>query len=268
MTDEVQPTVTPPETPPPPPPADAVDESGVPWKNRLAELGRKLDEERRLNQQYQQVLGQRQAPAQPPAQPGKKNWEEVFDPTSLAAVREMATEIANQEAKKVAFSMLARARVNQDIGEDPKLRELAQGEYAALTSDPYYSQHATEILEELAVSRARNKLSAQQHQAQTAQNQQAAVQAANQSLLGASTLPGTQRTEPGTGQGKDDYIKKFMADPDQHKFLKSMYQLDPLSPEGQKKLREVAEQGWKGSNISERMAGQMGEVEFLRRGRQ
>jgi hypothetical protein len=252
MADEIPATV-PTETPPPPSPADAVDESGVPWKNRLAELGRKLDVERReleaqrqLNLQYQQVLGQRQGQPPAPVPTEKKNWSEVFDPDALAAVKELATE----QARQVAFSMLARARVNQEIGEDPKVRELAQQQYAALVADPYYGQHSVEILEELAVARARNLLTDQQRKATTAQNQQTAVQQANQSLLGATSLPSTTRTDGSTpSQTQEEFVKKWIADPNNRDDCQRLWRVSPDSPEGQKHLRGAAEWAFKNNAV-------------------
>ena len=232
---------------PAPPATPAIDGSGVPWENRAAEYKRKLEEANNQNLLYQQELGRLTAPAPPvPADDGSSQYPE--------SDRNFVRRLAQEEARKIAYEMVRNAQVAQETS-DPEVQHEAQAEYQALLRNPLYGGLADDAKQMLAVKSAQLKiLNAKWAGVQKTKADAEAQERARLDASGA-TLPGTSPGgQPQTGQSKEEYIKAFMADPEQLAYLRTMYKLDPDSPEGQAKLRRTAEFGWKGSPVSEKLA--------------
>src|SRR3990167_4985837 len=109
MADEPIPAAV--ETQPPEPPAEPLDESGVPYKNRVAEWQRKAQEAEtraqqlaQVNEQYMAALGQQRA-AQP-APPTQSKIEQALsqyqpqDRAALSTLFQEAVQQAVEQAKK------------------------------------------------------------------------------------------------------------------------------------------------------------------------
>ena len=151
---------TPPPEPIPAPPPESLDDRGVPWKNTVAELNRKLAESESarqqvtdLNQQYQVALGQQKNPA-PAAPAPTSDLSEKFDDVTTQYIQQEARKIANEEATKVAYGM-ARGAELAKVLEDPDIRTEAVSEYNALKANPMYVGKDDMELQYLATNSAR-----------------------------------------------------------------------------------------------------------------
>ena len=146
----VEPTLPPEPTPPPPEP---LDDRGVPYKNTVAELNRKLAESESarqqvadLNQQYQVALGQKKSTEPAPT----NDLSDKFDDATL----KMVDERAEQKARTIAYEM-ARGAELAKVLEDPDIRTEAVSEYNALKANPMYVGKDDMELQYLATNSAR-----------------------------------------------------------------------------------------------------------------
>ncbi|MDP2734712.1 MAG: hypothetical protein Q8P12_00735 [bacterium] len=244
-----------PEAPPEPqPPSEALDETGVPYKNRVAELQRRLEAEQGLNQRYQQALGQERRPqAPPPATQSGAYFLEVngqkheFDAASVALVRKLAEEIADQKAN----SIVGRAQLSNEVS-DTEVRAEAENIYRnEVLSNQFYASWNDDAKQAIAIKEARARVFQKRYEAakkgtlSKAQAEAAQVQAAG------ASLPGTSGTASPSQTSKEQYIKEFIkenqTDPGKVKIFRSFYQgLDPLSAEGIEKLKRSAEMAYGG----------------------
>lgn len=226
-------------TPEPPIPPEPVDEAGVPYKNRLAEMNRKLEEERQRNIQYQIALGQQHAPAQPPPTQ-RRRPQEMFDEETLTGINLLVEQKANE--------IMQKAQISQQLN-DPELNNIAQQEYAILASNSIYADWPDIAKQNLAVTRAENKLLRTRQQATAQQTSQQALAAAAQAQASGASLPGTGGGGPQPADDKARFIKKFMEDPYQKQNFQSMYRgIDINSKEAQERMQRVAETAWKSRN--------------------
>ena len=226
-------------------------------------MKRKLDEQATLNAQYQQALGQlSQARQTPPAQ--GDDLESQFDEPTRKYVNTTAEKIAQRIAEQTAYRMITRAQMTQELQSDPEIQQAANQEFNLINQNPLFSPMPQEAKEALAIANAKSRiLQGRLDAAKKGSTAQALADAAAAQAAGA-TLPGTGGTPPPQGN-KDQFIKEFIVDPQQRSFVKKMHKLDPDSPEGQAKLKSVAEYAWRGSPVSERFAQA---VELLRKGGQ
>lgn len=265
---EVTPTPTPqPATPTPPspaPPPDAVDEHGVPWKNRVAEAQRKLQEQIDLNTQYQQALGRFQQTAQPQTTPtqGKYTYELNGEKYELdAPTAKIVEKIAEEVANRTAHSFVGRAQMQQEASDPEILNEARTIYQNEVLQSPFMAQWNDDARQGWAIKEAQVRVLNRKSQAASQQSSSQALQAAASAQAQAASLPSTQ-AGGSSNTDKETYIRNFIADPASRAYLKSMHELDPDSPEGQEKLKVVAEYAWKGSPVSERFAQT---VELLKR---
>lgn len=238
-----------------PPAVEPVDERGVPLKNRIAELERKLQDAvtqstsvAEQNEQYQRELGRLIAAQQQTAQPQSQAPDILsqFDEPS----KQMVRQIAKQVAEEVGYSMMGRAQLTQELSGSQEVRKLAEQHFQTMLSNPYYARQPREALEEIAVLRAKVDYQALQAKAGTQQSAQQLQANANQQLAGNTGLPSTGDNPPQTANDKDKFIREFMADPIQRKFVQGGWKMNPDSPEGQAKLRSIAETAWSGVDLS------------------
>lgn len=222
-------------------PVEPVDESGVPFKNRIAELTRKLGEEAQERQRveaqnllYQQQLGQYVA-QQRPVTPATDDLEGKFDEET----RKFVAKVARQQAEEVGYSLIGRARTQQDISNDT-IRQLAQAEFAALGNDPYYAAMPEQAREVIAVERAKYKYLEQTSKTTSQQNAQTVVNDANRAMAGAGNLPSTQGNETVLSD-RETSIKRWMDNPVNKDFFKRFHGIDADSAEGKILYRKDAE---------------------------
>lgn len=256
MPDEPNPTppvVT--EIPTPPaPPAEPVDDRGVPLKNVIAELSRKLEDQQKMNTEYQRLLGQYSQQQTQPKPVQGDDLEGQFDETTRKYVRSVAQQIAREEAKQIAYSMVTRAQLTQEIQSDPEIQKVANDEFNILAQNPLFANLPQEAKEAMAIANAKAKVMGQRYEAARKGNSQTAMQQAAAAQAAGASIPGTQATGLSSSTDRETYIKEFINDPMQREYLRKMWKLDPDSPEGQAKLKRTAEFGWKGSPISEKFA--------------
>ena len=245
MAEELE-TQSPPVAEPPPapvqaaPPPEPVDESGVPYRNRVAEMKRKLEEQEALNRRYQIEMGAMQQRYQAP--PEKKPEPQWADEDSRILVERAVEKKANE--------IMQRAQISQQLN-DPELNTLAQQEYAQIINNPIYANLSDIDKQEKAVDRATIKLLRGKQQTVALQNtQQVLAQAAQAQAAGAS-LPGTGGGGPiSPADDKARFIKKFMEDDIQRTMVREYWDTDPDSEEGQKHLRGAAERAFGGAQFS------------------
>lgn len=228
---------------PPVVPTEPLDDRGVPLKNRIAELERKLQEAvtntqtvSQQNEQYQRELGRLLTTQQQPQQ--APDVLAQFDEPS----KQMVEKIAQQVAERVAYSFVNRAQVNQELNSNQEIRKLAEQHFQTMQQNPYYARQSREALEEIAVLKA--KVDYQALQAKASSGQPGTPPANN------TGLPSTGDNPQPTSNDKDKYIREYIADPVNRKMLQQMWKINPDSPEGQAKLRSVAETAWGGVDLS------------------
>ncbi|KKL61164.1 hypothetical protein LCGC14_2198020, partial [marine sediment metagenome] len=111
------------------PPAEPLDARGVPYKNTVAELERKLSEAAAINQQYQTVLGERQAQqqAQAVATPVKPSGDDdvlaQYSDQDKQAIRILAKQVANEAAEQTGYRFMQQATLQNDLADNTELME-------------------------------------------------------------------------------------------------------------------------------------------------
>ena len=151
--------------------------------------------------------------------------------------------------------MLNRAQLVQEAN-DPEIQKEARAEFQLISQNPAYATWSQDQREILAVKNAKIAVLGKRLEAGKQQTTQQSLQAAAASQAAGATLPGTSLADRSgtTEQDRDAYIKKFMADADSRERIRKMYKIDPDSPEGQQKLKRVAEFAWRGSPVSEKFS--------------
>ena len=207
------------EPTPPPEPAPVVeplDDRGVPYKNTVAELNRKLAESESarqqvtdLNQQYQVALGQ-QKPAEPATSPSS-DLSDKFDDATL----KMVDERAEQKARTIAYEM-ARGAELAKVLEDPDIRAEAVNEYNALKAHPMYVGKDDMELQYLATNSARATVAERRLANPPDPNAPPPVEPASRT---AASVPATRpSTVPdNTADDPDRDFKTFWSDPERLK---------------------------------------------------
>lgn len=233
---QTEPVVTEPVVQPVP---DVSDPSGVPWRNRASEYERKFAESQAMVDAYQRQLGQLIAQQQTVRQPETSGTQQDarFDELTTKFV----TETAQREAQKIAYSLINRAQLNNEISSSPELNTLAQQEFSVIVNNPLYATWNQEAKEALAVANAKFKLSEKNLEAFKRGGASQALQQANQAQASVSNLPGTGHNLQPALTDKDLQIKKWMDSPDNQLMVRRFHGVDPASEAGKKKLREVAE---------------------------
>ncbi len=253
------PNVPPVEIPPnPPPPQEALDESGVPWKNRVAEWERKAKEQEALNEQYRIALGAQQ-PRQAPSAPVVLDDDELFNDQEYLAVEQGFTpdvqklirtglkriggRIADRAAKRTGYEFVSQAGVQNEM-QDSEVAQEARQQYAALANNPLWSQVPDVLKQEHAVAMAGKIVNARRvSKGQTTQTEEARV-AAERALAGGASLPNSRGgAPPAQPKSREEYVKQFISDPQNIADFRTAYgrALDPNSEKGQKAFREAAE---------------------------
>jgi hypothetical protein len=260
---EQKPPETPPETP-----AEPLDERGVPYKNRVAELERKLQEEKDEKLRYMQVLGQ-QRTQQPQPQPSYQQTasnadDELFnDPEYLqveagmtedskrfvrTGLKRIGERIAERVAERVGYKFLSNAQVQNDLSADVEIQKEAQAQYQALFTNPLWARADDVLKQQQAVTAAKAVVNARRLAA--AQKTQADKQNfdANRDMAGAANLPRTGGGQPQpTGDEKKKFIESFIANEENIATFRHMDRhFDPNTELGKKRLLETAEEAWLG----------------------
>ncbi len=230
------------ETPSPPP--EPMDETGVPYKNRVAEMNRKLEDANRLNQEYQLQLGRLMAQQQVPPKVDEP-LEDKFDDVTRKYVEATAQKVAEQ----VAHRFISQAQVSQTVNADPELLNIAKEEYGQLKANPYYSNLRDDQLQAFAVASAESKLLKKRGSTQQDANRAAALRDAAKLQAEGASLPDTGSSLPSGSVNKEEFIKKFKANDDQRAMVQSYWEVDPDSMEGQLHLQRAAEKAFSGGQF-------------------
>lgn len=232
---------------PPVVPTELLDDRGVPLKNKIAELERKLQDAitnnqtaTLLNEQYQRELGRLLATQQQPQPQASPDVLSQFDEPSKQMVRRIAMEVAQE----VRDGTLHTAQLNNDLS-NPEVRKLAEQHFQTMQQNPFYARQPREAQQEIAVLRA--KVDYQALQTKTGAGQPAPPSAIPANTTG---LPSTGDNPVQTANDKEKYIREFMADPAQRRFVQGGWKMNPDSPEGQAKLKSIAETAWGGVDLS------------------
>jgi hypothetical protein len=249
------------DKPPDSSPPEPTDESGVHWKNRVAEWQRKAQEaeeraaqQEKLNQAYQIALGQRQAAANPA--PVADEQDEMFnDPEYLAVEKDFTPDVqklirtgfkrivprlAQREARRVGDEIMSQASVQSELQDQEILAE-AQKQYAALATNRLWSSAPDVLKQEHAVAAAKNVVLARRKAAGSQSDAEKARREAEEALKATASLPGTGGGAPPRPTNRDEFIKNFVANPEKRALFQKMTGVDPDSEAGKKRLRRAAE---------------------------
>lgn len=252
---EVQQVETPPVETPPPPPVEAVDASGVPYKNRAAEWERKAREAEEDRERYRVELGRRaaeeqaRAAAQPKPASTIEQLKAKYDPEQLAAIQQIAREIAREEAQNTGHQFVTRASIETEL-QDKELFTEAQQQYAQVNQNPMWArvdevlrqQHAIEKAK--AVIRERKLQAASKGAGDTALEEARRAQAAGAGLPSGGTPMGGGTP---SGNKREDYIKQFKGNEENlmwHRKICRDMRIDVNSKEGQDLLNGAAEEAF------------------------
>jgi len=219
---------------------EAVDERGVPYKNLVAELERKLGEAAEQNTKYQQALGyyaqQYQAPAPQPA-PVAEDVEARFDEPT----KKFVTQVAAREAKRIAYELVTQANAQQNIGNDQEIQQEATRWYQALKVNPLYSTDSDIKVWDRAVAEARVSVLGRRMEAASKATAAATVRDA----AAATQLPPTRGNNEPSATDRDKFIAEFIKDDENRRMVRKLDRVDPDSEEGQRLLKETAELNWR-----------------------
>ena len=227
---------------------EALDPRGVPYKNTVAELERKLNEAAAINQQYQTVLGERQAQQQVQAQPApvKTVDDDVLSQYSdqdRKAIEIIARKVANEAAEQTGYRFMQQATLQNDLADNTELMEEARKQYGLFKQNQYWAKQDDLLIQDRAVAEAKNVLLAKKS---AAANQQA-VTDANRAAAQGATLPNTsgQSAVVETKEDREAWINKWQQQWENVAMMKKFHRgVEQGSPEWQKLFREYAEEAW------------------------
>jgi len=235
------------ETPPPetPPAIDAVDESGVPYKNRAAEFERKFKEQEELNRQYQIALGaqqRQQAPVAPVAvSDDLDELEKQFDEPTRKYIDRKIRKVAAEVAEQTGYKFVSQAGVQNELQSDPEIMQEAQRQYQALATNPLWRSADDVLKQEKAVDAAKAVVFARRAaKGKETQTEEARV-AAERALANGASLPGTRGAPPQQPTNREEAIKAFMANPEKQAMFEKMSGVDPNTEAGKRRFRRAAE---------------------------
>ena len=144
---------------------EALDPRGVPYKNTVAELERKLNEAAAINQQYQTVLGERQAQQQtqpqPVAQPVKTGDDDIlgqYSDQDRKAIEIIARKVANEAAEQTGYRFMQQATLQNDLADNTELMEEARKQYGLFKQNQYWAKQDDLLIQDRAVAEAKNVL--------------------------------------------------------------------------------------------------------------
>lgn len=247
MPDEPVVAVETPPVAPPPEPAVALDPTGVPWENRVAEWKRKAETEAGLNEQYKVALGQLQQQRQvtPPA-PVTDDLDELgkqFDEPTKKYVTGLIQREARKIAEETGYKFVSQAAVQNELQADPEIMAEARSQYAALNTNPLWARADDVLKQEHAVAAAKNVVLGRRNGKATQTQTKEAQFAAERGMAAAAGVPRTAGSPPPPETSKEQFVKDFMADPESRDAFSMAYgrHLNPDSPEGQKAFKEAAE---------------------------
>ncbi len=202
-------------------------------------MERTLSETQAQNRQYQEYLGrfvaQQQAQGQP--KPADAPLESKFDDETRVFVQ----QTAEKAAEKIAYGLVNRAQLAQELSQTPDLQREAQGQFNAISSNPFYASWNPEAKEALAVERAKVAVLQRARTGQQQADAKKLADAAAQAQAGNATLPGTSGSSPTSAGDKEEYIKQWMADPQNQDIFYRFHRIRALSPEGKDEFRKTAE---------------------------
>lgn len=241
-----EPATQTPETPPDPV-ATIRDEMKALREGFEQERKAWADERKAYAEQFGQYVAQQRQAAQP-AQTNTDDPDKYFDADTSKNVR----AIAQREANRIAYSLLGRAQVLQEVGTNSELEKVVQEELRLVAGNPFYEGLSDDHKLALAVAQAKSKVYQKQAEAGRQSNTQTAMQQAAQAQAAGASLPGTHVADGAATKAKtlEEYIKEFSADPDNRSFLKKWSHLDPDSPQGQEELKKAAKANWEGIRFS------------------
>ncbi len=229
---------------------EALDPRGVPYKNTVAELERKLKEQGELNTQYQTVLGQYQAQQQtqpqPVAQPVKTGDDDIlgqYSDQDRKAIELIARKVANEAAEQTGYRFMQQATVQNDLADNTELMEEARKQYGLFKQNQYWAKQDDLLIQDRAVAEAKNVLLAKKS---AAANQQA-VTDANRAAAQGATLPNTsgQSAVVETKEDREAWINKWQQQWENVAMMKKFHRgVEQGSPEWLKLFREYAEEAW------------------------
>ena len=229
-------------------PAEPVDARGVPFKNTVAELERKLNEAAAINAQYQTVLGERQAQQQAQAQPApvKTVDDDVLNQYSdqdRKAIEIIARKVANEAAEQTGYRFMQQATLQNDLADNTELMEEARKQYGLFKQNQYWAKQDDLLIQDRAVAEAKNVLLAKKS---VTANQQA-VTDANRAAAQGATLPNTsgQSAVVETKEDREAWINKWKEQWENIAMMKKFHRgVEQNSPEWIKLFQEYAEEAW------------------------
>lgn len=250
MPDEPDPNAPPPETPPA---EEALDPTGVPWKNRVAEAQRKAEEAEarrqevaQENERYRQELGRVRTQPQPPAEAARTaktldEMEGTFDaPTRqyLQELRKHFETVAKQTAEQTGYGLMTDVSHTTVLQQDAELLEETKRQMALLNNNPLWVNADDRLKRDRAIEGAKAVLNAKR-----------AAKPPAPTTPPPGNLPPTHRGAPQpTPDDKQAFLAEWKAEPENVKMFNMFYRgTDINSPEGQKLYNTVAEEAWNGT---------------------
>ncbi len=231
-------------------PTEPLDARGVPYKNTVAELERKLKEQGELNTQYQTVLGQYQAQQQtqpqPVAQPVKTGDDDVlgqYSDQDRKAIEIIAGRVARQAAEETGYRFVQQAQHQNELADNTELMEEARKQYGLFKQNQYWAKQDDLLIQDRAIAEAKNVLLAKK----SATANQQAVTDANRAAAQGATLPNTsgQSAVVETKEDREAWINKWQQQWENVAMMKKFHRgVEQGSPEWQKLFREYAEEAW------------------------
>jgi hypothetical protein len=233
------------------PPAEPLDARGIPFKNTVAELERKLKEKEELNTQYQTVLGQYQAQQQQAqtqtqavTQPAKTGDDDIlgqYSEQDRKAIEIIAARVARTEAEKTGYRFVQQAAHQNALADNTELMEEARKQYSAFKQNQVWAQVDDILVQDRAIAEAEKVLLAKKN---VAASQQAVTDANRQGAAGAN-LPNTSGQSVETPEDKEAWVKKWMQQWENISMFKKFERgVDINSPEGQKLFKGYADEAW------------------------
>jgi hypothetical protein len=233
------------------PPAEPLDARGVPYKNTVAELERKLKEKEELNTQYQTVLGQYQAQqqqvqtqTQAVTQPAKAGDDDIlgqYSEQDRKAIEIIAARVARTEAEKTGYRFVQQAAHQNVLADNSELMEEARKQYSTFKQNQVWAQVDDILVQDRAIAEAEKVLLAKKNVAASQQ----AVTDANRQGAASANLPNTSGQSVEPPEDKEAWVKKWKEQWENVAMMKKFHRgVEQNSPEWIKLFQEYAEEAW------------------------
>ena len=215
-----------------------------PLEDRVAQLESDIAQRDSLLAQYQAALGQavtQRTGAAPAAAP----VESKFDSDS----KQFVSSVAKKEIDTAIARLLTRAEAQQKLGSDKELFAAAQREFSNLKINPVYAGLSEEVLEAIAVDKARASVTEARYHAAKTEYAKANETASRRNDASSTNIPSTASPRStSTTTEPDADLRAYMEDPDNIEFFRRWIGNRSVNPLSDEIVREFG-RDWKAKDL-------------------